>query len=252
MTKSEIGLRRARIFLLVTFSAILLVLVYLGVTVPEIKSFPAYVDREPITIHGDSELDAGNGVTEGSGTESDPYIIEGWKIRYQSMNGIEISDSSAHVIIRDVAVYGSFRYSPDAFYGIVLRNSSNIAVEGAYISGAFNGVLVKDAGSLGPNSVEIRQCTISRCWSSVYLMNSSNCLVDRNVIRNAAYSNVVVDYCSSTLISDNEITHSDSYTTVNPALSSGIAILDSTNITLRGNDLAGEYYDEERIEGARC
>ena len=45
--------------------------------------------HDPILIVGNAEFTNASGVVWGSGTESDPYIIEGWDINASAANGIE-------------------------------------------------------------------------------------------------------------------------------------------------------------------
>ena len=254
MAITKAGYKKIRIALAIAFAALMLLIIYAGATVPEIKSFPAYTSRGPITIRGDSEFTAGNGVTGGSGTESDPYLIEGWEISAESSNGLSISDSSAHVVIKNIVVRGTYSsfYPREAFDGIVLQNASNVVVDRAYISSAFNGVLVQETRPLEPNSVWIKHCTITGCRSNIYLINSSNCDVDYNTIRRASSSNIVIDYCSSLALDHNYVTRYDVSHPDDDSLSVGISILDSTNITVHGNEMDGSYYEDAHISVARC
>ncbi|MBU3902481.1 MAG: right-handed parallel beta-helix repeat-containing protein, partial [Candidatus Thermoplasmatota archaeon] len=59
--------------------------------------------HEPIHIYGNDDFTEENGVVNGSGTESDPYIIEGWDIdASQGSNaGIEIRNTNVYFIIRN-------------------------------------------------------------------------------------------------------------------------------------------------------
>lgn len=62
---------------------------------------PGYTPRGKIWIEGDNEFTTGNGVTGGSGTKNDPYIIEGWETPR-----IWIQDTTAYFIIRNCRIYG--------------------------------------------------------------------------------------------------------------------------------------------------
>ena len=67
------------------------------------------VDHEGIRIRSDAELDPSsnpdNGVVGGSGSSSDPYIIEGWRIGPNTGgSGIEIWNTRADFVIRNVHV----------------------------------------------------------------------------------------------------------------------------------------------------
>ena len=88
------------------------------------------MDHGAIMITGNSDFTAANGVTGGSGTESDPFIIEGWDIVFETGTGIIVSSTTSHLVIRNVHVVG---LSWHATGGIVLTNSENITIEGATV-----------------------------------------------------------------------------------------------------------------------
>src|SRR3989337_2369104 len=55
----------------------------------------AYVPRAPILIVGDAAFTPDNGVTGGSGTPSDPYMIEGWDIDASAADGTAMLSPTA-------------------------------------------------------------------------------------------------------------------------------------------------------------
>jgi len=63
--------------------------------------------HDPISIRSDSDFTPENGVTGGSGTPEDPYIIEGWEIADQPdyTLGIDIRNTSSYFIIRNVWIH---------------------------------------------------------------------------------------------------------------------------------------------------
>jgi len=84
-----------------------------------------YVPRKEIKIFGNANFTAANGVTGGSGTEVDPYLIENWSIQPNTGHGIFISGASASFIIRNVSVHDG-KYSAS---GIRLSRVENGAIE---------------------------------------------------------------------------------------------------------------------------
>jgi outer membrane protein assembly factor BamB len=68
------------------------------------------VPHAPITINTDADWTAANGVTGGSGTTSDPYVISCWSISVQviNTNGITIASGAGNLpfVIRDVQLTG--------------------------------------------------------------------------------------------------------------------------------------------------
>lgn len=64
----------------------------------------AYSTHNPILINGTAEFLGPmhtTGVTGGSGTIGDPYIIEGWDIDASGSNGIDIQNADVHFLIRN-------------------------------------------------------------------------------------------------------------------------------------------------------
>jgi len=75
----------------------------------------------PVVIHGDGEFTAANWVAGGNGTADDPYIITGWP----NHTYVEVRGTTAHFVIRDVAVARSGQYTG----GIHLYEVRNARVE---------------------------------------------------------------------------------------------------------------------------
>jgi parallel beta-helix repeat protein len=104
---------------------------------PAVDRAKAYTPHTPISINGDADFTAVNGVTQGSGTPSDPFVIEGWEIAPSSSNGIEIYNTRSHFAIRDVFVHSA----PFGYTGVWLGNVSNGRVENSTASGNWGGLV---------------------------------------------------------------------------------------------------------------
>src|SRR6266566_4531524 len=91
---------------------------------------PSLQPHAPILINGNSDFNPNNGVTGGSGTASDPYVIEGWNITSSGTTGISISNTDASFVIRNVYINhlsgGSGSPTP---YGINMTNVSSGAID---------------------------------------------------------------------------------------------------------------------------
>lgn len=81
--------------------------------------------HDNIKIHGDSELTPANGVSSGSGTQWDPYIIEDLEITGPGLRAIEIAHTSKHLLIRNVVIRNTY----GADYGIDLTWVRNCVIE---------------------------------------------------------------------------------------------------------------------------
>jgi predicted TIM-barrel fold metal-dependent hydrolase len=80
----------------------------------------------PILIQNDYQFTAANGVVSGSGTVSDPYIIENWVIDASGSNGIDIQNTTTYFIVRNCLI----RNSPMSTHGgIRVNNAANGIVE---------------------------------------------------------------------------------------------------------------------------
>lgn len=64
----------------------------------------AYTAHDPIVISGDSGFTPANGVTGGSGSSADPYIISGWEITTGD-TCITVSDTTAYFTVTGNACY---------------------------------------------------------------------------------------------------------------------------------------------------
>jgi len=130
----------------------------------------AYTMHSPISIDGDGNFLAVNGVTGGTGTASDPYIIEGWEI-VTSYAGISISNTQAHFIIRDVYVHKDVSY----YFGISFDNAAN---------------------------GRIYNVTVDDTEFGIKLYNSRNNSVSRNTLINADWA-ILLDGSHDNYISNN-------------------------------------------------
>ena len=94
------------------FWAILLFVFFLGmsITCTVVSDKISYVNllytpHDPIYINGNDKFTSENGVTGGSGTSNDPFVIENWEIDASSMDGITIRNVSVFFEIRNCYVH---------------------------------------------------------------------------------------------------------------------------------------------------
>jgi parallel beta-helix repeat protein len=90
----------------------------------------------PIHIQNDDQFTAANGVVSGSGTQADPYIIEGWAIDASSAHGIWIRNTTKYFVIRNCLVENG----ENSYYGIYLDNVINGKIENNACSNNFDGI----------------------------------------------------------------------------------------------------------------
>lgn len=117
---------------------LILASVFSLILVPEETS--GYTPHSPIAIDGNLEFTGANGVTGGSGTALDPYIIEGWEINASSKTGIEIRNTDSFFVISDVFVHSGLNGSLMTHDGIYLYNVSNGKIENSTLLHNENGI----------------------------------------------------------------------------------------------------------------
>ncbi|HEY4705409.1 MAG TPA: NosD domain-containing protein [Thermoplasmata archaeon] len=203
----------------------------------------AYVPRAPILIVGDAGFTPDNGVTGGSGTPTDPYVIEGWGIDASFATGISIANTLAHAVIRNVSVSGGDVTYDGVFldtvanmvveggvfvgnaYGIVAYASSEVAIVNNRVANSFwEGILVESsssavvrgndvqlAGVYGIDvftsaDVEVRDNTASTsAETGIYLQNVDRVVVSGNNASSNALLGIGLDYASDVTIIDNSL-----------------------------------------------
>ena len=144
---------------------------------------PSYVTRGAIEISQDSEFNVTNGVSSGTGTMLDPYIIENWNITVISGSGIFIHDTSAHFIIRNCWIdAGEGNSAPDYDGSIYIKNIADgtAKIENNVCSHSRVGIFLR----LSNNNT----LTDNTCINNVdgfFLWESNN----NTVVRNECYSN---------------------------------------------------------------
>src|SRR6266508_1697192 len=119
------------------------------VPAPSVSAGPRVVPdglapHAPIQIRSDADFTPANGVTGGTGTAADPYIIEGWEINASTAHGIEIRDTTAYFAIRNVSTHSG---GPSHF-GLYLFNVSHGQVHNATSSGNWFGLALDQSDNV--------------------------------------------------------------------------------------------------------
>ncbi|MDI6917668.1 MAG: right-handed parallel beta-helix repeat-containing protein [Thermoplasmatales archaeon] len=164
------------------FLIIIMILSVLGSAVSvEVEAEPVakspangLTQHEPIYIDGDDDFTSANGVTSGSGTASDPYIIENWDINASSAVGIEIRNADAHFIIRHCEIHdGINNYNG----GINLWNASHGIIDSITSYRNHCGVFV---GKVSNNKIS-NSITYNNTWG-IFVGGSQNIEVSKSVV----------------------------------------------------------------------
>ena len=197
--------------------------------------------HDPIEINGNDDFTAENGVTEGSGTSMDPYIIENWLIEASPISsGISIRDCTSEFLIRNVRVVDSSPDDPwsNAPYGIEIDNCMAGLIVSCIISGTETGI-----GLTGCSQTWLHSVDISSTERSDYGISVAACvgtIIRENSVYNFAYA-IWLHGSEGGLIEDNDIL----------AANDGITLIDCSGITVGENtllDTSFEYYDNAYYE----
>lgn len=177
-----------------------------------------YTPHSPIYINRNGDFTVANGVTSGSGTPSDPYIIEGWEIDASGGYGIKIFNTSEHFIIREVYIHSGGVEE----HGIYLHNVKNGRVENTVILNNDYGIFLTDS-----TDVVIMNNNLSNNWEGINFKYSSNITIIANDIHDCWYG-----ILSWTVANVSILTNS-----ISSSVDGGIELRFSTNITITGNNI---------------
>src|SRR6266568_3688590 len=191
--------------------------------------------HDPIVISSNSDFNPSNGVTGGSGTASDPYVIEGWNITSSGTTGISISNTDASFVIRNVYINhlsgGSGSPTP---YGINMTNVSSGAIDDSRVYNYYDLSIVMNLVS------DVVVNNVIAMPSTILVTNSTHVEVSYSTAEH-----IDIEASSDVQVSNNahniDISYSTNVTITNnqsniPGLKIGVAY--SSNITISGNSYA--------------
>jgi len=209
---------------------------------------PSLIPHSPIFIDGNADFGLEDGVSSGSGTKTDPFVIEGWEILPAGAYGIAVNNTDAYLVIRNVSVAASWSsYLRSALgessspVGISLDNASNVRIESSFISGLQSGVRAN--GILGvTKGIEISRCTFTSTGQHVVVSNTSDCRVTHSFFFAVNDRVLRISNCSSVVCSFNEIdVDSYSYYRLN---AKAIRIENVTGYVMEENDITASDYSD--------
>jgi parallel beta-helix repeat protein len=192
----------------------------------------AYSLHDPITISGNAGFTLENGVTGGSGTESDPYIIEGWEIEVFATTGISVTGTDAWFVIRGVHIFNSNETSST---GIGLWDVQNGRVEDSNLLG-----MQADIDITASSNVIVTGCNFTSYGYGVYVLGSSGVTVSRCNITGYDYFGVGASQCTNIRLEYNNVTD----------MGTGMSVYDCTSVEILNNTIARSWY--KGLELGRC
>ncbi|MFW9911476.1 MAG: right-handed parallel beta-helix repeat-containing protein [Candidatus Thorarchaeota archaeon] len=132
---------------------------------------PSSIEHSQITIRNNRDFPQQG--WEGSGTSSDPYIIENLNISLSSDTCILIYNVTAHFVIRN-----SYLSTSDEFaFNIQFISSSSGKVDNCTITGGGYGVSISSS-----SGIDVANCTIYSTNTGISISNSESCFIGSNSI----------------------------------------------------------------------
>jgi parallel beta-helix repeat protein len=178
-----------------------LIVNFFGFVIPNTAG--GYITHSPIYIDGNADFTSANGVKSGSGTQSDPYIIEGWDIKASSTIGIYIRNTDAYFIIRNCYVHDG---RANWHFGIFFSYIQNGRIENTTSTNNLYGIGLGDSCS---NTIYNNIFSSNIMADGIYLSYSSN----YNIIANNKVLNngrgIYIGYSSGNIIINNNISSSN-------------------------------------------
>ena len=149
----------------------------------------------PIYINGNSDFIPSKGVTAGSGTADDPFIIDGWEIDMPKVNGIKIRNTDAYFVIENVYVHGGW---VGDIAGIRLENVKNGRIENSLLENKFWGI-----GLMDSSNNTISNNVLQNIYGLI-LARSDNNAISNNIIENG-HLGIYLDDSSNITLSNNKL-----------------------------------------------
>ena len=144
-----------------------------------------YTTHAPIRIDGDGDFTAANGVTGGSGTEVDPWVIEGWEIDGTGLNwGIKIENTDDFFIISECYFNNYF----DTFVPIYLTNVENGTINNTISKG--NLTYSTAIGVEFSKNVIVANNTVDGLTYGIWITDSQYISIENNTFLNNSQLNV--------------------------------------------------------------
>jgi parallel beta-helix repeat protein len=219
---------------------------YQNIISTDMSNIGDYIPHDPINIRRNNFTEE-NGVTGGSGTEEDPFIIEGWEINGGGY-GIRIYHTNMYFIVRNCRLTGTLaiEFNNVTFgaistvitdgndIGIYVRSSSNITIQDSVLYGRY-GTLLYDS-----MFISVDNCTASSSYYSIYLLELYFSTLSNMTASEGLYG-ISIEECSNTLIRGCEVYNNHF----------GISFYKSKNIILRSNDIYSNDYNLQIYEGIK-
>jgi parallel beta-helix repeat protein len=190
----------------------------------------AYTPHAPIYIWMDGGFTPANGVTAGTGTPSDPYIIEGWEIDASAGEGIYVNQNTVHFIIRNVYIHSGGVLNG----GLYFTDVKNGRVENCISTGNAYGVRIFRS------DVTVENCEITSNKDEGVLFESRGGAVLNSEIHSNIGHGIRFEYSENSVAIGNNISGN----------SDGMRLMQAINITIMNNNIYSNPYEGVKLWGA--
>ncbi|MCJ7463619.1 MAG: right-handed parallel beta-helix repeat-containing protein [Thermoplasmata archaeon] len=220
----------------------------------------------PIRIFSDSEFTAAKGVRSGTGTATDPYIIEDWDVSVGTTDGIRIESTLAYFVIRNVAFSGAGLYGYD---GVSMAMASNGRIDSCTFQWVDVGVRGVSCKNITVSSSNVTDCragmrfdtsqdiaikgnVVSLCQFGAGYQSSYRCTIAGNRIDNSSEAGIYLESSTDVNVKANVLENGQAGVQLTQ---SSIVIIHHNNIinnTMQGSELQGSgnyWYDPSSSEG---
>lgn len=200
-------------------------------------ALPANAQSEPaaLLIEGDEELDAEHGVTAGSGTADDPFVIDDLLGKPR----LELHGTTAHVLIRGLRLgTGSFQWFGA---GIELHSTANVTVDDVEVTSFQYGVHAID----GKDLVVRGSAFEDQVFHGVFLERGSRITVERSSMAGTQAAGLAAQDVRTLTVANNtlEETGRTSGRVSSAILVAGVHDAVVVSNTVRGGKAAGVLFE---------
>ena len=178
--------------------------------------------HDPILLDGNAAFlgdNSSTGITWGSGTADDPYIIEGWEISSFPAYGIEMRNADVHFVIEECYVHGGIAVGGSGLY---LHSCSNGTIRdcitsendaGIFLQSSHGNILINNTCSSnnrgilayysGDNSMFNNACSLN--FEGIILSSSQGDFLVGNIISSTT-ADITLWNSDSAALRQNELT----------------------------------------------
>jgi parallel beta-helix repeat protein len=191
-------------------------------------SVEAQTTRAPISIIGDASFITANGVIEGNGNKSDPYIIANWIIDSNGVdNGIQIANTTSYFVIENCLLLDA---TASNSAGIQLSNVTNGHLRNNECKTSFYGICLVNSSFI---TLTNNTCN-SNLWVGIRLEQNSryNTLTNNTCKNNGNYGIVLYTGSSNNTMINNLCNLNNKGISLQPT---------SSNNTLTDNDCVDNH-----------